>query len=52
MDSQFSQLTPQHLDLFEHPLTSIERSVTFREVETNNPKFAAKLEMSRWWVEW
>ena len=52
MDSQFSQLTPQHLDLFEHPLTSIERSVTFKEVEQSNPKFAAKLEMSRWWVEW
>jgi len=52
MDSQFSQLTTQHLDLFEHPLTSIERSVTFKEVEQSNPKFAAKLEMSRWWVEW
>ena len=52
MDSQFSQLTPRHLDLFEHPLTSIERSVTFKEVERSNPKFSAKLEMSRWWVEW
>lgn len=52
MDSQFSQLTPRHLDLFEHPLTSIERSVSFKEVETNNSKLAAKLEMSRWWVEW
>jgi len=52
IDPQFSQLNPQHLDLFEHPLTSIERSVSFKEVEKNNSKLAAKLEMSRWWVEW
>lgn len=52
MDSRFSQLPPQHLDLFEHPLTSIERSVSFKEVERSNSKLAAKLEMSRWWVEW
>lgn len=52
LDPQFSQLNPSMTDLFEHPLTSIERPVSFKEVSKNNPKFAAKLEMSRWWVDW
>ncbi len=52
MDARFAQLPPRHLDLFEHPLTSIERSVSLKEIADRNPKFAARLEMARWWVEW
>ena len=52
LDPEFSQLNPRLLDLFEHPLNSIERSVSFREIESRNAKYAAKLEMARWWVEW
>ncbi len=52
LDSQFEQLPPRHLDLFEHPLTSIERSIGLKELAARNPKFAARLEMARWWVEW
>lgn len=52
LDAQFSQLPPRQLDLFEHPLTSIERSLSLKEIAARNPKFAAKLEMSRWWVDW
>ncbi|MDO8806010.1 MAG: HD domain-containing protein [Elusimicrobiota bacterium] len=48
----FSQVNPQLIDLFEHPLTSIERAVSFREIAARNPKYAARLEMARWWVEW
>lgn len=52
LDHSFSQVTPRLADLYEHPLTSIERSVGFKELQERNSKFAAKLEMSRWWVEW
>lgn len=52
LDPSFSQANPLLMDLYEHPLTSIERSVGFKELEGRNSKFAARLEMSRWWVEW
>ncbi len=52
LDQDFSRLRPYKLDLFEHPLVSIERPVPFKELEARNPKFAAGVEMSRWWVEW
>jgi len=52
LDHEFSQVNSRQLDLFEHPLTSIERSVSFKEIADRNPKYAARLEMSRWWVEW
>ena len=52
LDPEFSEVSPQLLDLYEHPLTSIERSVSFKEIESSNPKFAAKLEMARWWTDW
>ncbi|MEK7721347.1 MAG: HD domain-containing phosphohydrolase [Elusimicrobiota bacterium] len=52
LDSGFSQLNPRLADLFEHPLVSIERSVGFDEIEDRNPRYAARLEMARWWVEW
>ncbi|PJA18073.1 MAG: hypothetical protein COX65_00055 [Elusimicrobia bacterium CG_4_10_14_0_2_um_filter_56_8] len=52
LDPAFNQINPQLLDLFEHPLTSIDRTVNFSELERRNPKCAARLEMSRWWVEW
>jgi HD-GYP domain-containing protein (c-di-GMP phosphodiesterase class II) len=52
LDSGFSELEPQAMDLYEHPLTSIERSVSLNEITAANPKFAAKLEIARWWREW
>jgi len=52
LDSEFAQINPQLVDLFEHPLTAIERPVSFKEIETRNAKYAAKLELARWWVDW
>ena len=52
LDPDFSPTPPRPMNLYEHPLTSIERSVSFKEIADRNPKYAARLEMSRWWVEW
>jgi HD-GYP domain-containing protein (c-di-GMP phosphodiesterase class II) len=52
LDPEFAQINPQLVDLLEHPLTSIERPVEPAELRDRNPKFAAKLELGRWWVEW
>jgi HD-GYP domain-containing protein (c-di-GMP phosphodiesterase class II) len=52
LDPEFAQAQPQTLDLLEYPLTSIERTVDFSELRARNPRFAAKLELARLWVEW
>lgn len=52
LDSEFAQINPHLVDLLEHPLTSIERPIDPAELRDRNPKFAAKLELDRWWVEW
>jgi len=52
LDPDFAQINPQLIDLLEHPMTSIERPVEISELQDKNPKFAAKLELGRWWVEW
>lgn len=52
LDPEFAQVPPHAIDLLEYPLTSIERTVDFKEIEDRNPKYYAKLELSRWWVEW
>ena len=45
------EASPAELDLFRHPLTSIERSVTTAEIEKRNPSLAGKLELARWWTD-
>lgn len=52
LDAEFAQLPAHSIDLLEYPLTSIEKTVDLREIEDRNPKYFAKLELSRWWVEW
>ncbi len=52
LDADFAQIPPHAVDLLEYPLTSIERTVDFKEIEERNPKYYAKLELARWWVEW
>jgi HD-GYP domain-containing protein (c-di-GMP phosphodiesterase class II) len=52
LDPEFSQTARQRLDLMEHPLTTIERPLDPAELQDRNPKFAAKLELERWWVAW
>jgi HD-GYP domain-containing protein (c-di-GMP phosphodiesterase class II) len=52
LDQGFSQEQHQLVDLFDHPLTTIERPMGPAELQDKNPKFAAKLELERWWVEW
>jgi hypothetical protein len=52
LDPEFSQTARQLLDLMEHPLTTIERPLDPAELQDRNPKFAAKLELERWWVAW
>lgn len=49
LDQEFSPVEPQLLDLFEHPLISIDRAVDFRELQAANPEFSARLEAARWW---
>jgi hypothetical protein len=39
-------------DLKQHPLVSIERTVTQRKLGELNPKYAARLELARWWTDW
>lgn len=52
LDPEFAQVPTHAIDLLEYPLTSIERTVDLKEIEDRNPKYYAKLELSRWWVEW
>ncbi|HBB67817.1 MAG: hypothetical protein A2081_00995 [Elusimicrobia bacterium GWC2_61_19] len=52
LDADFAQINPVLIDLMEHPMTSIERPLEISELQEKNPKFAAKLELGRWWVEW
>lgn len=52
LDAEFAPTPPRSVDLLEYPLTAIERTVGFKEIEERNPKYYAKLELSRWWVEW
>ncbi|HAN05673.1 MAG TPA: hypothetical protein DCQ25_10625 [Elusimicrobia bacterium] len=48
----FSEAAPQLADLREQPLVSIDRGLTFSELEEMNPVYAGKLELSRWWTDW
>ncbi|MFA6435340.1 MAG: HD domain-containing phosphohydrolase [Elusimicrobiales bacterium] len=52
LDPDGAQVPVRLVDLIEHPLTSIERIVEEKELTTRNPKFAARRELSRWWVDW
>ena len=52
LDPEFAPAAVHSLDLLEYPLTSIERTVDPKEIEERNPKFFAKLDLARWWVEW
>jgi len=52
LDANYEPVTPQIVDLMEYPLTAIDRIVELAEVSRKNNKFAAKLELARWWVEW
>jgi HD-GYP domain-containing protein (c-di-GMP phosphodiesterase class II) len=52
LDNEFSQINPQLVDLLEHPLTSIECQLDPAELQNKNPKFAARLELERWWTDW
>lgn len=52
LDSDFNAAAPRPLDLSKRQLTAIERSVPAAELEERNPKYAAKLELARWWVDW
>lgn len=46
------QAEPRMDDLKQHPLVSIERTVTQRKLGELNPKYAARLELARWWTDW
>lgn len=48
----FSEAQPQLADLREQPLVSIDRGLTFSELEQANPAYAGRLELSRWWTDW
>lgn len=52
LNADFSQAGTQTLDLLEYPLTAIEAPLSLNEINGHNPKFAAKLELARWWVTW
>lgn len=52
LNAEFAQTTSHTIDLLEYPLTSIERTVDFKELEQRNAKYAAKLDLARWWVQW
>ena len=46
------QTEPRLTDLKQHPLVSIDRSVNLGRLGEVNPKFAARLELARWWTDW
>ena len=52
LDPDFNAAPPRPLDLARHQLTAIERSVAAAELEERNPKYAARLDLARWWVDW
>jgi len=52
LDPDFAPAAPRHIDLMEHPLTGIERIVEGSELAARNPKFSARQELARWWVDW
>lgn len=52
LDEDFQETAPKKLDLMKYPLTSIERSVSLKELGNRNPGRAAQLELARWWTEW
>ncbi|MBU2575007.1 MAG: HD domain-containing protein [Elusimicrobia bacterium] len=52
LDANYEPVQPQLIDLMEYPLTAVERIVNLEEISRKNHKFAAKLELARWWVEW
>lgn len=52
LDPDFNAAPPRQLDLVNHQLTAIERSVAAAELEERNPKYAARLDLARWWVDW
>jgi HD-GYP domain-containing protein (c-di-GMP phosphodiesterase class II) len=52
LGQDFSPVPPRLLDLLEHPLSGINEIVEDGELNARNPKFAARMELSRWWVEW
>lgn len=51
LDQNFAEVAPVLLDLFEHPLVSIERPVGFKEVADGNPGFADRLQAADWWPQ-
>lgn len=48
----FSESSPELADLKDHPLISIEHSLSMEELSRRNPKCAGRLEVSRWWTDW
>lgn len=52
LSATYEPVAPQMVDLMEYPLTAIERIVELDEIARKNQKYAAKLELARWWVEW
>jgi len=52
LDPDYEPAAPSRLDLLAHPLLTIERAAGLEEVALRNPRYAAKLELARWWVEW
>ena len=50
--NDFSPAEGRLLDLKEHPLVSIEHSISPEELKERNHKCAAKAELARWWVDW
>jgi len=52
LSPDFAQTPPKTVDLLEYPLTSIENPANLAELRERNPKYAGKLELARWWVEW
>ena len=52
LDADFAEMTPQEINLAEHPLTAVEREVPWSELAAKAPAFAARYELSRWWRDW
>ncbi len=50
--SDFSESAHELADLKDHPLISIEHSISLEELSRRNPKCAGRLEVSRWWTDW
>lgn len=48
----FSESGPELTDLKDHPLISIEHSLSMEDLSHRNPKCAGRLEVSRWWTDW